>query len=192
MACDVTDREACMAAVAAVRARWGRIDVLVNNAGVTSPQRVLEVDDATYDRVMDVSMRGALHMTQACVPAMIEQGGGAIVNMSSVSAQRGGGVFGGSHYSAAKAALLGYTKACARELAPKGVRVNAVCPGFIDTDITAGKLSEEARADVIAAIPMGRAGSARDVAGCCLFLASDLSAYCTGTEIDPNGGSHIH
>jgi NAD(P)-dependent dehydrogenase (short-subunit alcohol dehydrogenase family) len=175
-----------------VRARWGRIDVLVNNAGVTSPQRVLEVDDATYDRVMDVSMRGALHMTQACAPAMIDQGGGAIVNMSSVSAQRGGGVFGGSHYSAAKAALLGYTKACARELAPKGVRVNAVCPGFIATDITAGKLSEEARAGVIAAIPMGRAGSAQDVAGCCLFLASDLSAYCTGTEIDPNGGSHIH
>jgi len=192
LACDVTDRGACAGATAAVIERFGRLDALVNNAGVTSPQRVMEVDDATYDRVMDVSMRGALHMTQAAVPIMRAQGAGAIVNMSSVSAQRGGGVFGGSHYSAAKAALLGYTKACARELAPDGVRVNALCPGFIDTDITAGRLSDEARAGVIAAIPMGRAGRAEDVAGCALFLVSDLSAYCTGTEVDPNGGAHIH
>ena len=190
--CDVTDRAACGAAVAEVLKRCGRIDILVNNAGITSPQRVMEVDDATYDRVMDISMRGALHMTQTVVPAMRAQRGGSIINMSSVSAQRGGGVFGGSHYSAAKAALLGYTKACARELAPDLVRVNAVCPGFIDTDITAGKMTNETRAMVIAAIPMGRAGHAEDVAGCCLFLASDLSAYCTGTEIDVNGGSHIH
>lgn len=190
--CDVTRRADCAAAVAAVLARAGRVDVLVNNAGVTSPQRVMEVDDATYDRVMDVSMRGALHMTQAVVPAMRAQRSGAIVNMSSVSAQRGGGVFGGSHYAAAKAALLGYTKACARELAADGVRVNAVCPGFIDTDITAGLMTAETRAAVVAAIPMGRAGRAEDVAGCCLFLASALSAYCTGTEVDPNGGAHIH
>ncbi|MEM1384391.1 MAG: SDR family NAD(P)-dependent oxidoreductase [Pseudomonadota bacterium] len=192
LACDVTDRASVESAVAATLTAFGRIDSLVNNAGITSPQRLMEVDDATYDAVMDVSMRGTLHMTQAVVPAMRAAGQGSIVNMSSVSAQRGGGVFGGSHYSAAKAALLGYTKACARELAADGIRVNALCPGFIDTDITAGKLTPEMRAQVIAAIPMGRAGRAEDVAGCCLFLVSDLSAYCTGTEIDPNGGSHIH
>ncbi|MEM6547010.1 MAG: SDR family NAD(P)-dependent oxidoreductase [Pseudomonadota bacterium] len=192
LACDVTDRASVESAVAATLTAFGRIDSLVNNAGITSPQRLMEVDDATYDAVMDVSMRGTLHMTQAVVPAMRAAGQGSIVNMSSVSAQRGGGVFGGSHYSAAKAALLGYTKACARELAADGIRVNALCPGFTDTDITAGKLTPEMRAQVIAAIPMGRAGRAEDVAGCCLFLVSDLSAYCTGTEIDPNGGSHIH
>ncbi|MEO0820945.1 MAG: SDR family NAD(P)-dependent oxidoreductase [Pseudomonadota bacterium] len=192
LTCDVTDRAACEAAVATVRDRLGGVDVLVNNAGITSPQRVMEVDDATYDRVMDISMRGALHMTQAVVPIMRAGKRGAIVNMSSVSAQRGGGVFGGSHYSAAKAALLGYTKACARELAPDGIRVNAVCPGFIDTDITAGLLTPERLEAIVAEIPMGRAGRAEDVAGCCLFLASDLSAYCTGTEVDPNGGAHIH
>lgn len=189
---DVTDRTSCKALVDAVLNRFEKIDVLVNIAGVTSPQRVMEVDDATYDRVMDINMRGTLHMTQAVVPAMRARSVGSIVNMSSVTAQRGGGVFGGSHYAAAKAAMLGYTKACARELAPDGIRVNAVCPGFIDTDITAGMMTAERRADVIAAIPLGRAGTAEDVAGCCVFLASDLSAYCTGTEIDPNGGSHIH
>lgn len=190
--CDVTDRGSCVAAVRAVTDRVGRVDVLVNIAGITSPQRVAEVDDATYDKVMDVNMRGTLHMTQAVLPAMRASAGGSIVNMSSVSAQRGGGVFGGSHYSAAKAAILGYTKACARELAPEGIRVNALCPGFIDTDITAGMMTQQMLAEVIAAIPMGRAGRAKDVAGCALFLASPLSAYCTGTEIDPNGGAHIH
>ncbi|MEM1345962.1 MAG: SDR family NAD(P)-dependent oxidoreductase [Pseudomonadota bacterium] len=192
LACDVTQRTDCARAVAEALAELGRIDVLVNIAGITSPQRVAEIDDTTYDRVMDASMRGTLLMTQAVLPAMQRQGAGSIVNMSSVSAQRGGGVFGGAHYSAAKAAILGYTKACARELAGQGIRVNAVCPGFIDTDITAGRLSAEQRKGVVAAIPMGRAGRAEEVAGCCLFLASALSGYCTGTEVDPNGGAHIH
>ncbi|MEL6218546.1 MAG: SDR family NAD(P)-dependent oxidoreductase [Pseudomonadota bacterium] len=192
LSCDVTNRSDCTAAIETVQRKFGRIDVLVNIAGITSPQRLMQVDDTTYDRIMDINMRGTLHMTQAVVPVMRAQGSGSIVNMSSVSAQRGGGVFGGSHYSAAKAAILGYTKACARELAGDGIRVNALCPGFIDTDITGGALTPEMRADIEAAIPMGRAGRADEVAGCALFLASDLSSYCTGTEIDPNGGSHIH
>jgi NAD(P)-dependent dehydrogenase (short-subunit alcohol dehydrogenase family) len=87
---------------------------------------------------------------------------------------------------------LGLTKAMARELAPSGIRVNAVCPGFINTDITAGKLSDDTRATIVQGIPMGRGGEASDVAGCCLFLASELAAYVTGAEIDVNGGSHIH
>ena len=94
--------------------------------------------------------------------------------------------------SAAKAGILGLTKAMARECAPDNVRFNAICPGFIATDITAGKLTDEMRASVLAGIPMGRAGTADDVAGCALFLASDLSSYCTGTEVDVNGGSLIH
>jgi NAD(P)-dependent dehydrogenase (short-subunit alcohol dehydrogenase family) len=192
LSCDVTARADCVQATRFVLARFGRIDVLVNNAGITSPQRLMSIDDPTYDRVMDVNMRGTLNMTQAVVPTMRSQGSGSIVNMSSVSAQRGGGVFGGAHYSAAKAAILGFTKASARELAPEGIRVNALCPGFIDTDITGGSLTSGQMQAILASIPMGRAGRAEDVAGCALFLASDLSAFCTGTEIDPNGGAHIH
>ncbi|CAN1524491.1 FabG Dehydrogenases with different specificities (related to short-chain alcohol dehydrogenases) [Rhabdaerophilaceae bacterium] len=192
IACDVTVRRQCDAAVEGVLQRYGRVDILVNNAGITSPQRVMQVDDATYDRVFDINMRGTLHMTQAVVPAMQAQKSGSIVNMSSVSAQRGGGVFGGSHYSAAKGAILGYTKACARELGPDNIRVNAICPSMIDTDITGGALTEERRADIRKTIPMGRIGEAHEVAGCALFLASSLASYVTGSEIDINGGSHIH
>lgn len=190
--CDVTKRADCQAAVAQAIAAWGRIDVLVNMAGITSPQRLLEADDGTYDRVFDINMRGTFHMTQAVVPQMRQQKSGSIVNMSSVSAQRGGGVFGGSVYSAAKAAILGYTKASARELGPDNIRVNAICPSFIDTDITAGMMTPERLAQIIASVPMGRPGHAHEVAGCALFLASDLASYVTGSEIDINGGSHIH
>ncbi len=190
--CDVTRRRDCEKAVERVLARHGRIDVLLNNAGITAPQRLMEVDDGLYDRIMDVNMRGCFHMTQAVVPAMRAQRAGSIVNMSSVSAQRGGGVFGGTPYAAAKGAILGYTKACARELGPDNIRVNAICPSLIDTDITAGGMTEARRNEIVAGIPLGRVGTQRDVAGCYLFLASDLSAYVTGAEVDVNGGSHIH
>ena len=172
--------------------QFGRINILVNNAGITQPLKLMEIEAENYDAVTDVSLRGTLYMSQAVVPAMRAQKSGSIVNLSSVSAQRGGGIFGGPHYSAAKAGVLGLTKAMARELAPDNVRSNAICPGFIATDITAGKLTDEMRAQVLAGIPMGRAGTADDVAGCALFLASDLSAYCTGSEVDVNGGSLIH
>ncbi len=189
-ACDVTDTAACKALAAELAADG--VDVLVNNAGITQPLRVMDIAPEDYDAVLDVNLRGTLYMSQALIPHMRGRGTGSIVNMSSVSAQRGGGIFGGPHYSAAKAGILGLTKAMARELAPDGVRVNAICPGFIDTDITAGKLTNAQRADVLAGIPMGRAGTARDVAGCCLFLASDLAGYVTGSEVDVNGGSLIH
>ena len=190
--CDVTDKAACETAMAAALAAWGQVDVLVNIAGITSPQRLMEVDPDTYTRVMDVNMRGTLYMTQAVVPAMRARRSGSIINLSSVSAQRGGGVFGGSHYSAAKAAMLGYTKAAARELAPDNVRVNAICPSFIDTDITAGLMTPDKLAQIIASVPMGRPGHAHEVAGCALFLASELASYVTGIELDIHGGSHIH
>jgi NAD(P)-dependent dehydrogenase (short-subunit alcohol dehydrogenase family) len=171
---------------------FGQIDILVNIAGITQPLKFMEIEPQNYDDVMDVNLRGTLYMSQALLPHMRDRKGGSIVNMSSVSAQRGGGIFGGPHYSAAKAGILGLTKAMAREVAPDGIRANAICPGFIATDITAGKLTNEMRAQVLDSIPMGRAGTAQDVAGCCLFLASDLSSYVTGSEVDVNGGSLIH
>ena len=192
LACDVTDKAAVQAVVQALLGKWGRLDILVNNAGITQPLKLMQIEPEHYDAVTDVSLRGTLYMSQAVIPAMRAQRSGSIINLSSVSAQRGGGIFGGPHYSAAKAGILGLTKAMARELAPDNVRSNAICPGFIATDITAGKLTDEMRAQVLAGIPMGRAGEASDVAGCALFLASDLSAYCTGTEVDVNGGALIH
>ncbi|MEI4487426.1 SDR family oxidoreductase [Frigidibacter sp. MR17.14] len=192
MACNVTDLDGVQKVMDALIAKWGRIDILVNNAGITQPLKFMEIAPANYDAVLDVNLRGTLYCTQAVIPHMKANKAGKIVNMSSVSAQRGGGIFGGPHYSAAKAGVLGLTKACAREMAPFNVRVNAICPGFIATDITAGKLTDEMRAAVLDGIPMGRAGTAEDVAGCALFLASDLSSYVTGSEVDVNGGSLIH
>jgi NAD(P)-dependent dehydrogenase (short-subunit alcohol dehydrogenase family) len=178
--------------VAAVLEAYGQIDILVNNAGITQPLKIMEITHENYDAVLDVNLLGTLNMSQAVIPHMRGRKTGKIVNMSSVSAQRGGGIFGGPHYSAAKAGILGLTKAMARELAPDGIRSNAICPGFIATDITAGKLTPEMKVQILEGIPMGRAGEASDVAGCALFLASELSAYVTGSEVDVNGGSLIH
>lgn len=192
LVCNVTDQDSVKAAFDALIAKWGRIDVLVNNAGITQPLKFMEIGPKNYEDVLDVNLRGTLYCTQAVIPTMRAQKSGAIVNMSSVSAQRGGGIFGGPHYSAAKAGVLGLTKAMARELAPDNIRANAICPGFIATDITAGKLTDEMRATINAGIPMGRPGTAEEVAGCALFLASDIASYVTGSEVDVNGGSLIH
>lgn len=192
LACDVTRRADCDAAAATVIEAFGHIDIVVNNAGITQPLKIMDIRHENYDAVLDVNLLGTLHMSQAVIPHMRERKSGKFVNMSSVSAQRGGGIFGGPHYSAAKAGVLGLTKAMARELAPDGIRANAICPGFIATDITQGKLTPEMKEQILAGIPMGRAGEASDVAGCALFLASDLSSYVTGSEVDVNGGSLIH
>ena len=192
LACNVTDKWACIDAAAAVLEAFGQADILVNNAGITQPLKLMQIEPENYDAVTDVNLRGTLYMSQAIIPHMRERKTGSIVNISSVSAQRGGGIFGGPHYSAAKAGVLGLTKAMARELAPDGIRSNAVCPGFIATDITGGKLTPDMMEMILEGIPMGRAGEASDVAGCCLFLASSLSAYVTGSEVDVNGGSLIH
>ena len=189
---DVTDKAACEAAAAAVLQAFGRIDVLVNNAGITQPAKTLEITGADYDRILDVSLRGTLYMSQAVLPAMRQRKSGAIVCISSVSAQRGGGIFGGPHYSAAKAGVLGLAKAMAREFGVEGIRVNCITPGLIETDITQGKLTEAKKAEIAESIPLARLGRASDVAGGCVFLASDLSAYCTGITLDVNGGMLIH
>jgi NAD(P)-dependent dehydrogenase (short-subunit alcohol dehydrogenase family) len=189
---DVTVKAGVDAAVAQVLARFGRIDILVNNAGITQPRKTVDITEADYDAVLDVSLRGTLLCSQAVIPAMQRQRSGSIVCISSVSAQRGGGILGGPHYSAAKAGVLGLARAMAREVGPDGIRVNSITPGLIATDISKGKLSEERKAQIAAEIPLARLGEPADIAGACLFLASDLSKYCTGITLDVNGGMLIH
>jgi NAD(P)-dependent dehydrogenase (short-subunit alcohol dehydrogenase family) len=190
--CDVTDKASCDAAAAKVKAALGRIDILVNNAGITQPRKVLDITPADYDAVLDVSLRGTLYMSQAVLPVMAAQKNGAIVCISSVSAQRGGGILGGPHYSAAKAGVLGLARAMAREYGPDNVRVNCVTPGLIATDINKGKIPEDKRQAILDGIPLGRIGEPADVAGCVVFLASELSKYLTGVTLDVNGGMLIH
>ena len=189
---DVTDKASCEAAVQAALQAFGRIDTLVNNAGITQPVKTLEITGSDYDRILDVSLRGTLYMSQAVLPTMQQQGGGSIICISSVSAQRGGGILGGPHYSAAKAGVLGLAKAMAREFGPQNIRVNCITPGLIGTDIIKGKLTDEKKAEIAETIPLARLGRADDIAGACVYLASPLSSYCTGITLDVNGGMLIH
>ena len=192
LACDVSDPDACKRAAAEVLAAFGQVDVLINNAGVTQPVKTLEITPPDLRRILAVNLDGVLYLSQAFIPHMRERGRGSIACMSSVSAQRGGGIFGGPHSAAAKAGVLGLAKAMAREFGPYGIRVNCVTPGLIQTDITGDKLTAEMRQEIVRGIPLGRLGTAQDVVGIYLFLASDLSAYVTGAVIDVNGGMLIH
>ena len=185
---DVTDKTMIEQALADLPAAWTPIDVLINNAGITQAVKTLDIDTASWNRIMDVNLRGVLYLSQAVIPQMKKQKSGSIACTSSVSAQRGGGILGGPHYSAAKAGVLGLAKAMAREFGIDGIRVNCVTPGLILTDINAGKIPENKRGEILAGIPLNREGVANDVAGAFTFLASDLSAYITGAVIDVNGG----
>lgn len=189
---DVTDKASCEAAAVQVLQRLGRIDILVNNAGITQPRKTLDITAADYDAVLDVSLRGTLYMSQAVLPAMRSQRSGAIVCISSVSAQRGGGILGGPHYSAAKAGVLGLARAMAREYGIDNIRVNCVTPGLIATDINKGLIPEDRMKSILEGIPLNRIGEPGDVAGCVVFLASDLARYLTGVTLDVNGGMLIH
>ena len=191
-ACDVTDHESCRRAAGRALEAFGQVDILINNAGITQPLKLMEITGEHWDAVLDVNLKGVFNLSQALVPHMRERRRGSIVCMSSVSAQRGGGIFGGPHYSAAKAGVLGLAKAMAREFGADGIRVNCVTPGLIQTDITGGKLTDDMRREILKGIPLARLGDAADVAGAYLFLASDLSAYITGAVIDVNGGMLIH
>lgn len=190
--CNVADKASCDAAAATVIGTFGHVDILINNAGITQPVKFMEITPADWDRIQAVNLDGVLFLSQAFVPHMRSRKSGSIACMSSVSAQRGGGIFGGPHYSSAKAGVLGLAKAMARELGADGIRVNCVTPGLIATDITGGKLTDELKAKILEGIPLGRLGTAEDVAGIYTFLASDLSAYVTGAVIDVNGGMLIH
>ncbi|WP_432570177.1 SDR family NAD(P)-dependent oxidoreductase [Kineococcus sp. SYSU DK005] len=192
IACDVTEESSVEAALAVLAGALPPVGALVNNAGITSPVPFLEVSGEQWDRVFAVNVRGAYNITRALVPGMAERGFGRVVFLSSVSAERGGGVFGGVAYSAAKAAQLGFARALAREVGPHGVTVNSVAPGLIDTDITAGKLTGEREQELLAAVPVGRKGRTRDVADLIAYLCREETSYVTGATYDINGGSHIH
>jgi len=192
LACDVTRKEDCERAIRQAIDRLGHIDILINNAGITQPLKVMEIEPANWDAVLDVNLRGVLYLSQAVIPHMRSRRNGSIACTSSISAQRGGGIFGGAHYSASKAGVLGLAKNMARELAPDGIRVNCVTPGLIQTDITGDKLAAVMKEEITKGIPLGRLGTVGDVAGVFLFLASDLAAYVTGAVIDVNGGMLIH
>lgn len=190
--CDVTDEGSVEAALAALDGSVPSVGALVNNAGITSPTRFLDVTGEEWDRIFAVNVRGSYNITRRIAPGMVERGFGRIVFLSSVSAERGGGVFGAVAYSAAKAAELGFARALARELGPNGVTVNSVAPGFIETDITGGALAGERKAQLVAQIPVGRGGNVNDVADLITFLCREESGYITGVTYDVNGGSHIH
>ena len=187
---DITSKESVDAMVKTVLDTFGRIDVLVNNAGIS--QKVT-VEDMTLDdmkRIFNVNMFGLFLCSQAVLEPMKKQKYGRIVNLSSVSGKRGGGIFGGAHYSASKAGVLGFSKNLAREVAADGITVNSVCPGLINTEIWKSLPKEQAD-KIIADIPAGRPGEPQEVADTICFLASKEASYITGEDIDINGGSHM-
>ncbi len=192
--CDVTRADDCRHAVQRVLqwdAAGGRIDVLINNAGLTQKRAVADISADDYTLITDVVLRGTVQLSQAVIPTMRQQRAGSLIAVSSMCAQQGGGVFGGAHYCAAKAGVLGFTRALARELGPEGIRANAVTPGLTLTDFSRSGSTDEAKHATAAGWPLGRAGHPDEIAGACLFLASDLSSYVTGITLDVNGGAYL-
>jgi NAD(P)-dependent dehydrogenase (short-subunit alcohol dehydrogenase family) len=187
---NVTNKESVDAMVEKVLAEYGRIDILVNNAGISQKVTVQDMTVEDMTRVFNVNMFGLFLCTQAVLEPMKKQKFGRIINLSSVSAKRGGGVFGGAHYSASKAAVLGFSKNLAREVAVDGITVNSVAPGLVNTEIWKSLPEEDAK-KVIDSIPMGRPGEVSEIASAIAFLASEEASYITGEEIDINGGSHM-
>ncbi|MFV0363805.1 MAG: SDR family NAD(P)-dependent oxidoreductase [Suipraeoptans sp.] len=187
---NVTSPESVTKMVDDVMNAYGRLDVLVNNAGISQKVTVEDMKLEDMRRIFEVNVYGLILTTQACMKPMRENKYGRIVNLSSVSGKRGGGVFGGAHYSASKAAVLGFSKNLSREISVEGITINSVCPGLINTEIWKSLPEEDAK-KVIDGIPMGRPGETKEVADTILFLASKEASYITGEEIDINGGSHM-
>ena len=186
---DVTDEAIVAAVFARVVDDFGALHILVNNAGVTQPIRVAAMTIDDWERVLRVNATGTFLCSREALKHLDDWG--RIVSLSSVSAKRGGGVFGGAHYSAAKAAILGFSKALAREVSPQGITVNCVAPGLILTDIRGGVESEAEQRRVSRDFPVPRVGTPADVAAAVCYLCSDEAGYITGEEIDINGGTHI-
>ncbi len=183
--CDVSDAAQVDALVSAAGERFGRIDILVNNAGITRDNLLLRMSEAEFDMVVAANLKGAFLCMKAVSKRMLKQRCGRIVNLSSVVGLRGNA--GQVNYAASKAGIIGMTKSLAKELASRGVTVNAVAPGFIETDMTAA-LSESARSAAQGSIPMGRLGTPEDVAKAVAFLAGDDAAYITGQVLAVDGG----
>jgi 3-oxoacyl-[acyl-carrier protein] reductase len=185
---DAARREDAERLVDTAKQRFGRLDVLVNNAGITHDGLLVRMKDEDWDRVMDVNLRGAFFMMRAATKVMMRQKAGRIINIASTAGAMGNA--GQVNYSAAKAGLIGLTKAAARELAHWSILVNAVAPGLIETDMTAG-VPAEARQALLAQVPLGRIGGAREVAEVVRFLAGDGATYVTGQVFHVNGGLYI-
>jgi 3-oxoacyl-[acyl-carrier protein] reductase len=182
---DVTQRDMVDATVKAVLDKFGRIDVLVNNAGITQDARLQKMTLEQFDRVIDVNLRGVFHCAQAVSDAMVTQGSGVILNASSVVGIYGN--FGQTNYAATKFGVIGFTKTWSRELGPKGIRVNAVAPGFIATPILS-TIPEKVITEMVSRVPLKRLGQPEDIANVYAFLASDEAAYINGTVIEVAGG----
>ena len=188
VAADVAQREDVDRLVGAAKERFGRVDILVNNAGITRDALLVRMKDEDWDQVLDVNLSGAFFMTRAVGKMMIRQKGGRIINVASTAGAMGNA--GQVNYSAAKAGLIGMTKAAARELAHWGILVNAVAPGLIETDMTK-EMPAEARDALMAQVPLGRMGGAREVAEVVRFLAGDGATYVTGQVFHVNGGLYM-
>ena len=184
-ASNAADFEQAHKVVEEIHADFGRIDILVNNAGITKDGLMMRMSEAQWDAVINVNLKSAFNFIHAVTPIMARQRGGSIINMSSVVGVSGNA--GQCNYSASKAGMIGLAKSIAKEMGPRGIRANAIAPGFIITDMT-NALSEEVRAEWAKQIPLRRAGEGDDVAGAALFLASDLAAYVTGQVLQVDGG----
>ncbi len=190
--CDVSDPAQCKRTIDQIASDFGNIDSLLNFAGISRSTRFLEVSPEEYQAVMDINLRGTVNMCQSALPYMLRRNKGSIICVGSIAAQRGGGVFGAAHYSASKGGVQSFAKSLAREFGPQGIRVNAIAPGLIETDIFEGKLTEDRKTEIKTGIPLGRIGQPEDVAHACVYLSSDWASFVTGIVLDVNGGHHIH
>lgn len=191
VACDITDAQQCSQLVASAEAKFGTVDVLVNTVGIVETRSLLETTAEGLDRMIDVNLKGVFHLCQAVLRHFVARQSGVIVNLASLAAQRGGGLVGGAHYASAKGGVISLTRSIAREFGPQGIRANVICPAMAQTAMVDHLTSAELDA-IRETIPLRRLGTAREVAGVCLFLASDLSGFVTGATLDVNGGLHIH
>ena len=183
--CDVTDFDTCRKTATAVEKKYGRIDILVNCAGITRDAVLKKMDEGKWHAVLDTNLDSVFNVTRNIVNGMIERGYGRIINISSVNGQKG--QFGQTNYSAAKAGMIGFTRSLALELAKDGITVNCVCPGYVGTSMVEA-IREDIKQGIIDQIPIGRLAKPEEIANAVAFLASKESAYITGTEIAVNGG----
>ena len=187
-AVDVSDPAAVAKAFAQIDASYGRLDILVNAAGLLSTGLVADLPDTEWQRVSQVNLAGVVHCVKAAIPVMTKQRHGRIINIASVSAARGGGSVGNTLYGATKAGVVALTMGLARELGPNGITVNAISPAIADTAMTHAALTDEARQKILARIPLGRLAALSDIADLAVFLASDRAGFITGTAIPVDGG----